>query len=375
MKQAETSARGLKAGILGLPNVGKSTLFNALMEESQAQAANFPFCTIEPNVGVVQVPDPRLERISSMAESEKTVQTSLAFVDIAGLVRGASKGEGLGNKFLGNVRECDALVHVVRCFEDDDIIHVDESVDPVRDIATINLELILSDLEQVERSLAKVKKGVTAEQKEMRETLSALQEALSDEKPARAVLPTLSAKQQKALKSLGLLSAKPMVYAANVGDADLADGNEFSSAVVRYAQSVGDAEVVLVSAQVESELIELDADERRGFLEDLGVGDGTTGLPALIRAAYRLLNLQTFYTMGPTESRAWPVPVGATAPKAGATIHTDFERGFIRAETVAYEDLITAGSEKAAREKGLMRSEGKDYVVQDGDVILFRFNV
>ncbi|GAB5363063.1 hypothetical protein AAMO2058_000851500 [Amorphochlora amoebiformis] len=370
---SETAAHGLKTGIVGLPNVGKSTLFNALMEESQAQAANFPFCTIEPNIGVVGVPDQKLQVLADLSKSDKVIPTSLAFVDIAGLVAGASKGEGLGNKFLANIRECDAIVHVVRCFEDSNIVHVDGSVDPLRDIDTINLELILSDIEQVERTLARAKKGkLNDRQKIFVGALEKVFDALNNDKPARSV--SLDEEEAKELKSLGLLSSKPVIYAANVVDTDLSSGNAMVDKVREFASKEG-AEVVVVSAQVESELVELDPEERQEFLQDLGVKEDESGLPALIRAAYKLLNLQTYYTTGPKETRAWTIKCGSTAPQAAGEIHTDFEKGFIRAETVSYEDLIKCGGEKEAKEAGLWRSEGKEYVVKDSDVMLFRFNV
>jgi len=362
---------GLKTGIVGLPNVGKSTLFNALMQESQAQAANFPFCTIEPNVGVVAVPDPRLAVLGDINKSQKLVPTSLSFVDIAGLVEGASKGEGLGNQFLSNIRECDAIVHTVRCFEDENIIHVSGSVDPLRDIEIINLELMLADLAQVERRLQKVSKDRNASPDE-KSALEKLQPALDEGKAARQV--ELSKEEVEEVKGLGLLSAKPIIYAANVLDSDLASGNAMVEKVREFAAAEGSS-TVIVSAQVESELVELDDDERVAFLEDLGVQKGEAGLEKLISEVYTLLDLRTYYTSGETETKAWTIRTGMLAPQAAGVIHTDFERGFIRAETVAYDDLVAAGSIKDAKDAGKYRSEGKEYEVKEGDVLLFRFNV
>mmetsp|Transcript_16351 Transcript_16351/g.35078 ORF Transcript_16351/g.35078 Transcript_16351/m.35078 type:complete len:403 (+) Transcript_16351:214-1422(+) len=361
----------LKTGIVGLPNVGKSTLFNALMKESQAQAANFPFCTIEPNVGVVAVPDERLEKLGEISASKKVVPTSLSFVDIAGLVAGASKGEGLGNQFLANIRECDAIVHVVRCFDDENIIHVDGSVDPLRDIEVISLELVLADLGQVERRLQKASKDKKTDPNEL-SALKKLSEALDNGVPARKV--DLSKEEAETVRGLGLLSAKSVIYAANVLDTELAGGNPLVDKVAAFAASDG-ASYVVVSAQVESELVELDESERKDFLESLGVKDGESGLEKLIREVYSLLQLYTYYTSGETESKAWTITRGMRAPQAAGVIHSDFERGFIRAETVSYDDLVECGSLTAAKEKGLVRSEGKEYVVKDGDVMLFRFNV
>jgi len=364
----------VKAGIVGLPNVGKSTLFNALMQESQAQAANFPFCTIEPNTGVVAVPDPKLGVLAEINLSQKTVPTSLSFVDIAGLVAGASKGEGLGNQFLANIRECDAIVHVVRCFDDENIIHVSGSVDALRDIEVISLELVLADLAQVERRAEKARKELKGG-KTKPEEMSALEKllALLDEgTPARGA--DLSAEEWASVQSLGLLSSKPVIYAANVIDSDLAEGNDMVEQVRVHAASEG-ASVVVVSAQVESELVELEDDERASFLEELGVSRGETGLEKLIAQAYDLLSLRTYYTSGETETKAWTIKKGMLAPQAAGVIHSDFEKGFIRAETVAYKDLVETGNMKAAKEAGLVRSEGKEYEVQEGDVMLFRFNV
>lgn len=362
----------LRAGIVGLPNVGKSTLFNAVVANAKAQAANFPFCTIEPNVGIVAVPDARLAVLTKLSESVETVPARVEFVDIAGLVKGASQGEGLGNKFLANIREVDAIVHVVRCFENDDIIHVSGSVDPVRDIEVINLELTLSDLEQVERRAERVRKQArtSKEAQAELEVLEKLLPVLNDGKTARLV--DFNEEEELILKPLGLLTRKPIIYAANVSEDDLAAGNDWVEQV-RAIAAQESAQVVVVSAQVESELVELPEDERGDFLEALGVEEG--GLQSLIRATYELLGLRTYFTTGPKETRAWTIRAGMLAPQAAGVIHTDFERGFIRAETVAYGDLVATGSMGAAKEKGLVRSEGKEYVVQEGDVLLFRFNV
>ena len=370
-RRALTPKMALKTGIVGMPNVGKSTLFNALMQESQAQAANFPLCTIEPNVGVVAVPDKRLDKLAQISSSVKVVPTSLSFVDIAGLVAGASKGEGLGNKFLANIRECDAIVHVVRCFDDENIIHVDGSVDPLRDIDVISLELVLSDLGQVERRLEKGKKDKKTDPIEVA-ALETLVPLLDEGQPARAA--SLSDDEWAAVKPLGLLSAKRMIYATNVLDSDLADGGNAYVEEVRKRAAGEGASVVVVSAQVESELVDLEAAERGEFLESLGVESGESGLDKLIRAVYGLLELRTYFTSGETETRAWTIRSGMLAPQAAGVIHTDFEKGFIRAETVGYDDLVSAGSVGGAKEAGKWRSEGKEYVVQEGDVMLFRFN-
>ncbi|TRU94075.1 MAG: redox-regulated ATPase YchF [Microcystis wesenbergii Mw_QC_B_20070930_S4] len=362
----------LKAGIVGLPNVGKSTLFNALVANAKAEAANFPFCTIEPNVGVVSVPDERLEVLAKISNSEKIVPTRIEFVDIAGLVKGASQGEGLGNQFLANIREVDAIVHVVRCFDNDDIIHVSGSVDPARDIEVINLELALADLGQVEKRVERLRKQAK-NSKEAAEELAILEKiliCLNDGISARKV--DLSKEEEELIKNLGLLSRKPIIYAANVSEDDLATGNDWVESVRQIAQQE-QAKVVIVSAQVESELVELSEEERKDFLGSLGVEEG--GLKSLIKATYELLGLRTYLTTGPQETRAWTIISGMKAPQAAGVIHSDFERGFIRAETVSYQDLVNSGTMIAAKEKGLVRSEGKEYIVQEGDVLLFRFNV
>lgn len=362
----------LRAGIVGLPNVGKSTLFNAVVANAKAQAANFPFCTIEPNVGIVAVPDARLRVLADISSSVETVPARVEFVDIAGLVQGASQGEGLGNQFLANIREVDAIVHVVRCFEDDDIIHVSGSVDPVRDIEVINLELALSDLAQLERRVDRVRKLARAD-KEAQAELAILEKilpVLNEGKTARQV--ELDEEAEAIIKPLGLLTRKPVIYATNVSEDDLASGNAWVEQV-RAVAAAEEAQVVVISAQVESELVDLNDEERKDFLEALGVEEG--GLKTLIRATYELLGLRTYFTTGPKETRAWTIKAGMVAPQAAGVIHTDFERGFIRAETVAYKDLVAAGSMGLAKDKGQVRSEGKEYVVQEGDVMLFRFNV
>ena len=362
----------LRAGIVGLPNVGKSTLFNALVANASAEAANFPFCTIEPNVGVVPVPDERLEVLAKISQSAKIVPTRMEFVDIAGLVKGASKGEGLGNQFLANIREVDAIVHVVRCFHSEDIIHVSGSVDPVRDIEVINLELALADLSQIERRIERVRKQAKTNKdaKVELELLDKLSAVLNEGQAIRQA--DLSPEELELISPLGLLTNKPVIYAANVSEDDLAGGNEWVEQVkeIAVAEKAG---VIIVSAQVESELVELSPEEKVDFLAALGVEEG--GLTSLIKATYKLLGLRTYLTTGPTESRAWTIRQGMKAPQAAGVIHTDFERGFIRAETIAYQDLVSSGSMTAAKEKGLVRSEGKEYVVQEGDVLLFRFNV
>lgn len=362
----------LQTAIVGLPNVGKSTLFNALTESQGAEAANYPFCTIEPNVGIVEVPDPRLKKLEVINESVKVVPTTLEFVDVAGLVKGASEGEGLGNQFLATIRQCDAIVHVVRCFEDENVIHVDGSIDPIRDAELINLELALADLSQVEKRLQRIKKDRKVENQNEKTALEKISEKLNNDEPARNAV--LDDDEEDAVKNLGLLTRKSMIYAANVADADLAEGNEMSEKLKAFAIKENSA-TVLVSAQVEAELVELEDEDRIDFLESLGVTLDDCGLRALVREAYDILALQTYFTSGPTETRAWTIKKGWTAPKAAGVIHGDFERGFIRAETISYDDLVECGSETVAKSKGLMRSEGKEYVVQEGDVMLFRFNV
>lgn len=362
----------LRAGNVGLPNVGKSTLFNAVVANAQAQAANFPFCTIEPNVGMVSVPDPRLDVLAKISGSENILPARVEFVDIAGLVKGASQGEGLGNQFLANIREVDAIVHVVRCFDNDDIIHVAGSVDPARDMEIINIELTLADMAQAEKRLERARKEARTK-KEAAFEVSALEKivpVLQEGGAARSV--KLTDDEAASIKALGLLTAKPVIYAANVNENDLAKGNAYVDKVREVAKQEG-ASVIVISAQVEAELTELPEEDRDEYLKSLGVEEG--GLKSLIRATYDILGLQTYFTTGPKETRAWTIVKGMTAPQAAGVIHSDFERGFIRAETIAYKDLTECGSEKAAKEKGLARSEGKDYVVQEGDVMLFRFNV
>ena len=365
----------MKLGIVGLPNVGKSTLFNSLTKAG-AESANYPFCTIDPNVGVVAVPDERLKLLGDLYHSKKVTPAVIEFVDIAGLVKGASKGEGLGNQFLSNIREVDAIVHVVRCFEDSNVVHVDGNVNPLRDIETINLELIFSDLEILERRIAKVAKGARMDKEQAKELamLERVKERLEDGKLAIG-FETEDEDEEEYFKNLNLLTAKPVIYAANVGEEDLAnDGadNAGVQAVREYAQETG-SEVFAICAQIEEEISELDDEERQMFLDDLGLKE--SGLEKLIRASYHLLGLMSFLTSGEDETRAWTIKQGTKAPQAAGKIHTDFERGFIKAEVVNYKDLLENGSLAAAREKGLVRMEGKEYVVQDGDVILFRFNV
>ncbi|KAK7317483.1 hypothetical protein RJT34_01760 [Clitoria ternatea] len=368
----------LKAGIVGLPNVGKSTLFNAVVENGKAQAANFPFCTIEPNVGIVAVPDSRLHVLSDLSKSQRVVPASIEFVDIAGLVKGASQGEGLGNKFLSHIREVDSILQVVRCFEDNDIVHVNGKVDPKSDIDVINLELVFSDLDQIEKRIDKLKKGKARDsQSKVKEeaeksALEKIRDALMDGKPARSV--TLTGYERDAVKHLCLLTMKPVIYVANVAESDLADpaNNDFVKNVANVASELQSG-IVTISAQVEAELTELAIEERQEYLNSLGVKE--SGLGNLIRETYDLLGLRTYFTSGEKETKAWTILSGMTAPQAAGVIHSDFEKGFIRAETVAYDDFVAAGSLAAAREKGLLRSEGKDYVVQEGDVMLFRFNV
>ena len=365
---------GFRCGIVGLPNVGKSTLFNALTETQAAQAANYPFCTIEPNVGQVSVPDERLDKIAAIAQSAKVIPTQLAFVDIAGLVKGASQGEGLGNQFLGNIREVDAIVHVLRCFEDDDIQHVSNHVDPIADADVVETELMLSDLESLEKRVPNAEKRATAGDKEAKITASVLGQALAllrDGKPARLTEPN-DEEEARVLRQAQLLTAKPVLYVCNVGEEDAASGNAFSEKVFAKAEAEG-AQAVVVSAAIESELVAMDEEDRAEYLAELGLEE--SGLSRVIKAGYRLLGLNTFFTAGPKESRAWTFPEGAKAPQAAGEIHTDFERGFIRAETIAYDDYIALNGEAGAREAGKLRQEGKEYLVKDGDVLLFKFNV
>jgi ribosome-binding ATPase len=365
---------GFRCGIVGLPNVGKSTLFNALTQTAAAQAANYPFCTIEPNVGRVAVPDERLDRIREIANSTQEIETQIEFVDIAGLVRGASKGEGLGNQFLANIREVDAIVHVLRCFTGGDVTHVEGRVDPIADADTVETELMLADLDSLERRVPNLDKKAQQGDKEAQIEASVLGQALDllrASKPARLTKPK-DAEEEKAFRRAQLLTAKPVLYACNVDEADAATGNALSHAVAAKAQAEGAASVV-ISAAIEAEIATLLPEEREAFLADLGLEE--TGLNRMIHAAYQLLGLITFYTAGPKEARAWTLHKGAKAPEAAGEIHSDFERGFIRAETIAYEDFIACGGEAGARDAGKLRSEGKDYVVKDGDVLLFRFNV
>lgn len=364
----------LKAGIVGLPNVGKSTLFNALTQAG-AESANYPFCTIDPNVGVVEVPDDRLWRLTEIVTPKRIVPTAFEFVDIAGLVKGASKGEGLGNKFLSHIREVDAIIHVVRCFADDNITHVSGTIDPISDIETINLELILADIESVERRLERSRRNMKSGDKRIAAEVDCLEKILAElykDQPVRSI--ALSDEEKLLLRELHLLTQKPILYAANVSEEEAARGedNEYVQQVIEYAAREN-AEVIAISAKVESEIAELEGDDKALFLEELGLQH--SGLDRLITAAYRLLGLCTYFTAGEQEVRAWTIRQGTKAPQAAGVIHSDFERGFIRAEVVSFDDLNETGSMAAARENGLLRLEGKDYVVQDGDVIHFRFNV
>ncbi|MGE5721276.1 MAG: redox-regulated ATPase YchF [Sphingomonadales bacterium] len=365
---------GFRCGIVGLPNVGKSTLFNALTETAAAQAANYPFCTIEPNVGRVAVPDPRLVRICEIGKSATIIETQLEFVDIAGLVRGASKGEGLGNQFLANIREVDAIVHVLRCFEGGDVTHVEGRVDPIADAETVETELMLADLDSLEKRVPNLVKKAQQGDKEARIQASVLGQALDllrASRPARQTQPK-DEEERSALERAQLLTAKPVLYVCNVDEADAATGNAHSRRVFEKAAAEG-AQAVVISAAIEAEIATMDPADRGEFLRDLGLEE--TGLARIIRAGYALLDLITFFTVGPKEARAWTIEKGARAPQAAGVIHSDFERGFIRAETISYEDYLAFGGEAGARDAGKLRSEGKDYVVQDGDVMLFRFNV
>ena len=362
----------LRAGIVGLPNVGKSTLFNALVRQIQAQAANFPFCTIEPNVGVVAVPDPRLQPLADLSRSHNLVPTRLEVVDIAGLVAGASQGEGLGNQFLANIRQVDAIVHVVRCFLDDDVIHVSGSVDPCRDVEVINLELALADAAQIDKRRQRLQRQRTTSPEARQEdaVLERLAQALDTGVAARTV--PLSPEEERLIQPLGLLTRKPVIYAANVAEQHLADGNTMATSIAELAHKEA-AATMRVSAQVEAGLVELDAQERQDYLDSLGVQQG--GLESLIPATYHLLGLRTYFTTGPKETRAWTIRAGMKAPQAAGVIHTDFERGFIRAQTIGWQQLLEAGSMTEARSRGWLRSEGRDYVVAEGDVMEFLFNV
>jgi GTP-binding protein YchF len=363
---------GFRCGIVGLPNVGKSTLFNALTQTAAAQAANYPFCTIEPNVGDVAVPDDRLAKLASIAKSAQVIPTRLTFVDIAGLVKGASKGEGLGNQFLANIREVDAIAHVVRCFEEGDVTHVEGRVDPLADIETIETELMLADLESLERRIAGVEKKAKSGEKAARQEFDFMMrplELLRQGRPARDVV--LQEDEKKAFRALGLLTSKPVLYVCNVDEASADQGNAYSRQVEEYAAGQG-AQAVVVSAKIESEIAVLGEAEQQEYLEAIGLQE--PGLNRVIRAGYKLLRLLTFFTVGPKEARAWTVTEGTRAPAAAGVIHTDFEKGFIRAETIAYDDFVALNGEAGARDAGKMRLEGKDYVVQDGDVLHFRFN-
>ena len=365
---------GFKCGIVGLPNVGKSTLFNALTQTAAAQAANYPFCTIEPNVGRVAVPDPRLADIARIAKSASIIETQLEFVDIAGLVRGASKGEGLGNQFLANIREVDAIVHVLRCFEGGDVTHVEGRVDPVADAETVETELMLADLDSLEKRVPALAKKAAQGDKEAKVQASVLGQALEllrDSKPARLAEPK-DEEERLALERAQLLTAKPILYVCNVDEGEAATGNAHSARVFDKAAREG-AKAVIISAAIEAEIATMPADDRAEFLRDLGLEE--TGLSRIIRAGYELLDLITFFTAGPKEARAWTVEKGSKAPQAAGAIHSDFERGFIRAETIAFDDYVACGGEAGARDAGKLRSEGKEYVTKDGDVMLFRFNV
>ena len=362
---------GFKCGIVGLPNVGKSTLFNALTQTAAAQAANYPFCTIEPNVGDVGVPDPRLDRLAAIGKSAQIIPTRLTFVDIAGLVRGASKGEGLGNQFLANIREVDAIAHVVRCFEDGDVAHVEGGVDPIRDIETIETELMLADLDSLEKRASTLEKRLRGADKEAKEQFDLVQRSLAllqEGKPARLV--ERKPEEEKTFRMLGLLSSKPVLYVCNVEEASADKGNEYSAKVISRAREE-QAEAVVVSAKIESEIAVLPAAEQKDYLDTIGLAE--PGLNRVIRAGYKLLHLVTYFTVGPKEARAWTITKGTRAPQAAGVIHTDFEKGFIRSETIAYDDYVGLNGEAGARDAGKLRLEGKDYIVQDGDVLHFRF--
>jgi GTP-binding protein YchF len=363
---------GFKCGIVGLPNVGKSTLFNALTQTAAAQAANYPFCTIEPNVGEVAVPDPRLDKLAAIAKSAEIIPTRITFVDIAGLVRGASKGEGLGNQFLANIREVDAIVHVLRCFQDDDVVHVEGRIDPVGDADTVETELMLSDLESLERRASPIEKKAKSGEKEAKEQFALMSKALvllREGKPARQA--ELTPEEREPYRQLGLLTQKPVLYVCNVEEAVAADGNEYSAKVQAKAKAEG-AGCVVISARIEEEVAQLVAAERDEFLKSMHLEE--PGLDRLIRAGYTLLGLITYFTAGPKEARAWTITKGMRAPQAAGVIHTDFEKGFIRAETIAYNDYVSLNGEAGARDNGKLRLEGKEYIIADGDVMHFRFN-
>ena len=363
---------GFKCGIVGLPNVGKSTLFNALTRTAAAQAANFPFCTIEPNVGEVSVPDERLDKIAAIGKSAEIIPTRLSFVDIAGLVKGAAQGEGLGNQFLANIREVDAIAYVLRCFENDDIVHVSCRIDPLADAEVVETELMLSDMESLEKRIGGLEKRLRGQDKEAKVTLDLVNrtlEVLREGKPARHV--ELSDDEQKPFKELQLLTSKPALYICNVDEDAAADGNEMTKTVEEYAKAQN-ARAVIISAEIESELSQLEDEEQAEYLETMGLEE--PGLNRIIREGYKLLNLQTYFTVGPKEARAWTITEGTKAPQAAGVIHTDFERGFIRAQTIAYDDFVELGGEAAAKEAGKARDEGKEYVVKDGDIMLFKFN-
>ena len=366
---------GFNCGIVGLPNVGKSTLFNALTETQAAEAANYPFCTIEPNIGRVAVPDPRLDRLAQIAHSAKIIPTQLEFVDIAGLVRGASKGEGLGNQFLGNIRETDAIVHVLRCFESGDVTHVEGGIDPIRDAEIVETELMLADLEGLEKRQNNLTKKAKGGDKESAALLVLVDLALAElnaGKPARAAQPKVTTDQMGLWKNLNLITAKPVLYVANVAESDAKTGNAHAARVAAKAKSEG-SEAVIISANIEAEIATLPPEDKAAFLTDLGLTE--PGLARVIRAGYNLLGLLTFFTIGPKEAHAWTVAKGSLAPQAAGAIHTDFEKGFIRAETISYDDFVACGGESAAKETGKMRLEGKEYLVRDGDIFHFRFNV
>ncbi|WP_299343976.1 redox-regulated ATPase YchF [uncultured Maritalea sp.] len=363
---------GFKCGIVGLPNVGKSTLFNALTRTAAAQAANFPFCTIEPNVGEVSVPDERLDKIAKIGGSAEIIPTRLSFVDIAGLVKGAAQGEGLGNQFLANIREVDAIAYVLRCFVNSDIIHVSNNIDPIADAEVVETELMLSDMESLEKRIGPLEKRLRGQDKDAKLTLELVNRALEvlrEGQPARHV--ELAEDEKKAFKELNLLTSKPALYICNVDEDSAADGNEMTKKVEEYAKAQN-ARMVIISAEIESELSQLEDEEQKEYLESLGLEE--PGLNRIIREGYKLLNLQTYFTVGPKEARAWTVTVGTKAPQAAGVIHSDFERGFIRAQTIAYDDFVAFGGEAAAKEAGKARDEGKEYVVKDGDIMLFKFN-